>query len=123
MRVTGNLVLKLVAAVSSSAILILSPLASATDKVVHSVEELDDTLHDRSFSGRVIIPKESVLAHRRHAGPQQRDGEMAHEEGLHQAQCRKSSACGRSRTHAWAAGLRPGRKRLLRPRTFNGPAV
>ena len=60
MRVTGNLALKLVAAVSSSAILILSPLASAADKVVHSVEELDDTLHDRTFSGRVIIPKDSV---------------------------------------------------------------
>ena len=60
MRVTGNLALRLLAAVSSSAMLNVSPLAFAADKVVHSVEELDDTLHDRSFSGRVIIPRDSV---------------------------------------------------------------
>jgi hypothetical protein len=60
MRVTGNLALRLWAAVFSGAMLIMSPLAVAADKVMHSVAELDDTLHDRSFSGRVIIPKDSV---------------------------------------------------------------
>src|SRR6266508_997636 len=60
MRVTGNLALNLFAAVYSSAMLIMSPLAFAADKIVHSVAELDDTLHDRTFSGRVIIPKDSI---------------------------------------------------------------
>ena len=60
MGLTGNVALKLLAAIFSSAMLTLSPLAFAADKVVHSVAELDDTLRDRSFSGRVIIPKESV---------------------------------------------------------------
>jgi len=38
----------------------MCPCAFAADKVVHSVEELDDTLRDRTFTGRVIIPKDSV---------------------------------------------------------------
>ncbi len=60
MRATGNFAMRLLAAVFPTAMLILSPLALAADKVVHSVEELDDTLHDRSFTGRVIIPRDSV---------------------------------------------------------------
>src|SRR5215472_6760994 len=59
-RVNGNVALKLLAAVFSSAMLVLSPLAFAVDKIVHSVEELDDTLRDRTFQGRVIIPKDSI---------------------------------------------------------------
>ena len=46
--------------VLSSTLLGMCSCAFAADKVVHSVEELDDTLRDRTFTGRVIIPKDSV---------------------------------------------------------------
>ena len=46
--------------VLSSTLLGMCACVFAADKVVHSVEELDDTLHDRTFAGRVIIPKDSV---------------------------------------------------------------
>ena len=46
--------------VVSSTLLGMCPWAFAADKVVHSVEELDDTLRDRTFIGRVVIPKDSV---------------------------------------------------------------
>jgi hypothetical protein len=41
-------------------LMVISPMTFAADKVVNSVAELDDTLRDRNFSGRVIIPKDSV---------------------------------------------------------------
>jgi hypothetical protein len=44
----------------ASAMLAMPAAAFAADKVVHSVAELDDTLHDRTFTGRVIIPKGSM---------------------------------------------------------------
>jgi len=50
----------LAALVLSSTLLGMCACVFAADKVVHSVEELDDTLHDRTFAGRVIIPKDSV---------------------------------------------------------------
>src|SRR5690349_20726473 len=43
-----------------STLLGMCACASAADKVVHSVVELDDTLRDRSFKGRVVIPKDSI---------------------------------------------------------------
>jgi hypothetical protein len=46
--------------VLSSTLLGMCPCVFAADKVVHSVAELDDTLRDRTFTGRVIVPKDSV---------------------------------------------------------------
>jgi hypothetical protein len=60
MCMTGDVAAKLLAAVCSGAMVIVPSPAFGADKVVHSVAELDDTLHDRSFSGRVIIPRDSV---------------------------------------------------------------
>jgi FG-GAP-like repeat len=50
----------LVAALLGALWNLIAPLAIAADKIVHSVSELDDTLHDRTFLGRVIIPKDSI---------------------------------------------------------------
>jgi hypothetical protein len=50
----------LLAAISTAVSSRITPLAFAADKTVHSVAELDDALHDRTFAGRVIIPKDSI---------------------------------------------------------------